>query len=58
MKKICKQCNKEKPYKEFVHKYFPPTRCIECQKANQRERNRKNPRKGETGWMDLIIGRS
>ena len=58
MTKVCKQCKKEKPYKDFVHKHFSPTKCIQCQKENRAEKYRKNPRRNETGWMDVFIGRS
>ena len=57
MKKLCKRCNKEKPYGEFIHKHFSDTYCVECNKKKRQDSYRNNPRRNETGWMDMFIGR-
>jgi len=57
MKKLCKKCNKEKPYADFVHKHFPDTYCVECNVKQRAERYRNSQRRNETGWMDMFIGR-
>lgn len=55
---VCKVCKVSKPEKEFRHKYYAPTMCLECRKKKRDNYNRKNPRLNETKWMDIIIGRN
>lgn len=54
----CKVCKKTKPEKDFRHKHFSPTMCVECHKERRSEKYRKNPRQNSTKWMDIIIGKS
>jgi len=58
MKKLCKECGKEKPYADFQHKYFYPTKCVECHIKKRKDRYKKNSKRKSTEWMDIFIGRT
>lgn len=58
MKIVCKKCGQAKDEKQFKHKHYAPTMCLDCRKERQRDYNKKNERLNRTKWMDIIIGRN